>query len=179
MRRTVIGFAMAAAIGISPLIASADETAFAEAQQLFMLARDGRDGALEKATDKFNALAEGNAANPLYQSYLGACLALKGGAAWMPWDKIRYTKQGLTKIDAALASLPSITGDTLEEIQTRLETKYVAAETFIKIPDNIFHRTSAGRKLLKEVTSSPGYPKTNAKFRVVVEKFASSNAEGI
>lgn len=179
MKMMVFGAALTAAIGISPLMASAGEPAFTEAQQIFMQARDGRHGALEKATEKFKALAERDAANPLYQSYLGACLALKGGAAWMPWNKIRYTEQGLDKIDAALTSLPSITGGTVEDIQIRLETRYVAAETFIKIPDEIFHRASAGKRLLKEITSSPGYPKTNVEFRAVVDAFAARVAEGL
>lgn len=178
MRRAFIGILMGTAIGLSPFMASAGEPAFAEAQQIFMQAREGRDGALEKATEKFKALAEKDAANPLFQSYLGACLALKGDSAWMPWSKMRYTEQGLDKIDAALASLASITGDKLEDIQKRLETRYVAAETFIKIPDKIFHRAAAGRKLLQEVTSSPDYPKTNAAFRAVVDKFSAAILEG-
>lgn len=179
MKMIVIGAALAAAIGMSPLIVSAGEPAFAEAQQIFMQARDGRYGALEKATEKFKTLVERNTANPLYQSYLGACLAMKGKAAWMPWNKLLYTEQGLDKIDAALTSLPSITGDTVEDNQMRLETRYVAAETFIRIPDEIFHRSSMGKRLLKEVTSSPGYSKTTVEFRAVVDAFAARVAEGL
>lgn len=145
-------------IGLAPeAIAQAlGDTTFEAAQSHFNRARQGDADQVAAAIKAFQATPANPALQPLYSAYLGSAQTLKGKAAWLPWDKMKFTEQGLDQIDLALVSLrPEHDRLLTQGTPTSLLTRMVAAATFVALPDGIFHRRAAGRSLLGEMRSSP------------------------
>jgi len=147
----------------------ADESAFAQARSVFMQALQERDGALEQATARFKSLVRNEPGNPVYLAYLGACTALHAREAWMPWSKMRYGEAGVEMIDRALGAAEKRNRETmLDGVPLTLQTQFIAAQTFIDMPDAIFHRRDRGRRLLKKIIRAPAFAVAPASFRQAV-----------
>ena len=87
----------------------------------------------------------------------------------MPWNKLKYAEQGLDDIDRALNSLkPEHDKQSLRGTPASLETRLVAARTFIKLPDGIFHRRAAGKKLIDALIKHPAFATSPAAFQSAV-----------
>ncbi|MDZ4254709.1 MAG: hypothetical protein U1A72_19230 [Sulfuritalea sp.] len=115
---------------------------------------------------------------PLAAACLGSALALQGKAAWMPWNKMKFTEQGLDQLDAALASLKPEHGAVLVRgVPVALQTRLVAAATFVAVPDGLFHRRADGRKLLAALRADPLLAVAPAAFRAEVEAAEARLAE--
>jgi hypothetical protein len=150
---------------------------FADAFLAFQQAREGRDNRIEPAIAAFEALAKAEPANPVYAAYLGSAISLKGREAWMPWNKMKFAEQGLDHVDRALASLrPEHDRQLLRGVPASLETRFVAANLFLALPDGIFHRRAAGRKLLEAMLKEPALAGAPEPFRASVLKAAAQAA---
>ncbi len=165
------------ALLVSPAARATPEAQFAEALQVFQLAREGRDNRIEPAIAAFEALARAEPDNPVYAAYLGSALSLKGREAWMPWRKMKLAEQGLDHVDRALASLrPEHERRLLRGVPANLETRLVAANLFLALPDGIFHRNAAGRKLLEAMLKDPALASAPEPFRASVQGAAARAA---
>ena len=127
----------------------------------------------EKRLDAAIAALRGLTADPQRQPLAAACLgsalALQGKAAWMPWNKLKYTEQGLDQLDAALAMLKPEHGAVLVRgVPVSLQTRLVAAATFVAVPDGLFHRRADGRKLLAALRADPLLASAPPAFRAEV-----------
>ena len=115
---------------------------------------------------------------PLQAAYLGSALAMQGKAAWMPWNKMKFTEQGLDQLDAALAMLKPEHGTVqVRGVPVTLQTRLVAAATFVAVPDGLFHRRADGRKLLAALRADPLLAAAPAAFRAEVEAAEARLAE--
>jgi len=115
---------------------------------------------------------------PLLAAYLGSALTLQGKAAWMPWNKMKFTEQGLDQLDAALAMLKAEHGTVqVRGVPVALQTRLVAAATFVAVPDGLFHRRADGRKLLAALRADPLLAAAPAAFRAEVAAAEASLAE--
>lgn len=115
---------------------------------------------------------------PLAAACLGSALALQGKAAWMPWNKMKFTEQGLDQLDAALALLKPEHGAVLVRgVPVALQTRLVAAATFVAVPDGLFHRRADGRKLLAALRADPLLAGAPAAFRAEVAAAETRLAE--
>lgn len=145
--------------------ASTDAT-FAAALSHFNRARQGEADQIEAAIAALRATPGNPALQPLYSAYLGSAHTLKGKAAWLPWNKLKFTEQGLDDIDQALAALrPEHDRVMVQGTPASLMTRMVAAATFVAVPDGIFHRRAAGKSLLAELRRSPLLATAPAGFR--------------
>ena len=154
---------------LSPLAfaQASTDASFAAALSQFNRARQGDSGQIEPAITAFQAAPANPQHQPLYAAYLGSAQALKGKAAWMPWSKMKYTEQGLDQIDQALASLRSEHDRVLiHGVPVGMTARLVAAATFVAVPDGLFHRREAGRRLLAELRRSPVLATTPDAFRI-------------
>ncbi len=153
---------------LSPVVfaqAPTDE-AFTAALDQFKRARQGDGGQIEAAIAAFQTTPSSPLHQPLYAAYLGSAQALKGKAAWMPWNKMKYTEQGLDQIDQALANLrPEHDRVLVQGVPLGLSIRLVAAATFVAVPDGLFHRRSAGKGLLAELRRNPMLTGTPEAFR--------------
>lgn len=115
---------------------------------------------------------------PLAAACLGSALALQGKAAWMPWNKMKFTEQGLDQLDAALALLKPEHGAVLVRgVPVALQTRLVVAATFAAVPDGLFHRRADGRKLLAALRADPLLAGAPAAFRAEVAAAEARLAE--
>jgi hypothetical protein len=148
----------------------AADVALAAAQARFSRALKGETEQIDSAIAAFRAAPGNPALRPLYAAYLGSALTLKGKAAWMPWNKLKFTDQGLDQLDQALSSLrPEYAGFPVQGVPLDLATRMVAAATFTAVPDGIFHRRAAARSLLAEMRRSPLLATTPASFRAELD----------
>src|SRR5471032_35376 len=144
--------AAALALGTVFQCQAASDTEFVDALKTFQQARNGEDRQIEPAIAAFDALARAEPQQPVYAAYLGSALGLKAREAWMPWNKLKYSERGLDHIDQALAALkPQHESQLLRGVPVSMETRLVAASTFLTLPDGIFHRRVTGKKLVDEL----------------------------
>jgi hypothetical protein len=155
----------------SPAFAQpASDPAFDAAFASFSKARQGDTAQLDAAVTAFQATPGNPAMKPLYSAYLGSACTLQGKAAWMPWNKMKYTDKGLDAIDQALAGLrPEHDRLLVQGVPASLATRLVAAATFVAVPDGLFHRRAAGKTLLAEMRRSPLLATAPAGFRAELD----------
>ena len=142
------------------------DAGFAAALSQFNRARQGDSGQIEPAIAAFQVAPANPQYQAVYAAYLGSAQTLKGKAAWMPWNKMKFTEQGLDHIDQALASLrPEHDRVLIQGVPVGMTTRLVAAATFVAVPDGLFHRRAAGKSLLAELRRSPMLATTPDAFR--------------
>lgn len=169
-----IALSLVFALGNAAAQPAAPERAFSEAVQLVQRASAGDSKAVDGAVAAFEALTLADPGQPLYAAYLGSATGMKARDAWMPWNKIKYAEQGLDHIDRALQSLkPEHDRQLLRGAPVGIETRIVAARTFLRMPDAIFHRRAAGKKLIAEVLEHPAFAACPASLRAVAHLTAS------
>jgi hypothetical protein len=150
----------------SPTWTAPDSDPFNNAFELFQNARQGKTDRVEPAIAALQNLPRIAERQPLYAAYLGSALTLKGKAAWMPWNKMKYTDQGLDQIDQALATLkPEHDRIVVQDVPVSLNVRLVAAATFLAVPDGIFHRRANGKSQLAILRAHPLLATTPAAFR--------------
>lgn len=133
---------------------------------------------VDAAVAALRALPADPQRQPLQAAYLGSALAMQGKAAWMPWNKLKFTEQGLDQLDAALAMLrPEHGAVQVRGVPVSLQTRLVAAVTFVAVPDGLFHRRADGRKLLAALRADPLLATAPAAFRAEVEAAEARLAE--
>jgi hypothetical protein len=169
--------AIAFLTGAASAAAQAD-AGFAEAAKLVQRASAGDRSAIEPAADAFEALGRAEPDNPLYAAYLGSATGMKAGQAWMPWTKMKYGEQALDHVDRALRLLkPADETRLVRGSPMGLETRIVAATVFLRMPDGIFHRRAAGRKLIAQVFADPRFASSPAPLRAAAERAAALQKE--
>lgn len=174
VRRDVLRVAAVAAIGAagaawltlaSPVVCAADAAGFEAAFAQFQRAMAGDDDAIEGAAKQFGSLAAADPGDPVLLAYSGACTALQARAAVLPWKKMSFADEGLARLDKALALLTPAHDTSLHRgTATSLETRFVAASTFLGMPA-MFNRRARGQRLLDEVLGSPQFAASPLPFR--------------
>ncbi len=154
--------------------AHADDPSFPAAAARFLRAAAGDKSEVDGAIGAFESLVQTDPKQPVYEAYYGAALTLRARDAWMPWNKVKYSEEGLDRIDHALAALkPEHDKLLLRGVPAALETRLVAANTCLKLPDGIFHRRAQGRRLVAELLKNPALPATPEAFRAAVQAAAA------
>jgi len=147
---------------------AADAAGFEAAFATFQRAAAGDEGAIDTAVKQFTSLADADPSDPLLLAYSGAASALQARAAVMPWKKLSYADDGLARLDKALALLqPAHDAQHHRGTPTGLETRFVAANTFLGMP-GMFNRGTRGRSLLDQVLQSPQFATSPLPFRGTV-----------
>lgn len=165
-RRGALALGLALATGLAA--AAVPEPAFEAAYQPFMAALQGHESSIATAHDRFTALLAQDPGNPLLLAYSGAATAMQARTTMLPWKKMGYAEDGLAQIDKALALLqPAHDAPAQRGTPASLETRFVAASTFLGLP-SMFNRGARGAALLAEVQSSPLFDAAPAGFRSLV-----------
>ncbi|HVO05729.1 MAG TPA: hypothetical protein VMT83_03005 [Burkholderiaceae bacterium] len=177
IRRDVLRVATVAALGAfaaawltlaAPAACAANTAGFEAAFATFQRAAAGDDGAIEPAATQFAGLSQAEPADPLLLAYSGAATAMRARAAVLPWKKMSLADEGLARIDKALAMLqPGHDAQLHRGTPTALETRFVAANTFLGMPA-MFNRGARGRSLLEQVLASPQFAASPLSFRGTV-----------
>jgi len=153
-RRMALGMMLAI---VSATGQAADAEVVARARDIFTKAVAGDGGAVKTASEQFRQLHEREPDYVLLRAFWGTCLTLQGREALMPWNKLRYVEDGLAQIDKALGQLsPDRDRELLGGVSVGMETRLVAASTFLKLPD-MFHRFDAGKRVVEESLRNPAF----------------------
>jgi hypothetical protein len=144
------------------------DAAFASAFARFQQASAGESGAADDAAAQFTRLLAAQPADPVLRAYAGAATTMRARGTLLPWRKLGHAEDGLALIDKALAQLtPAHDAPGHHGVPTSLETRFVAAGTFLGLP-GMFNRGARGAKLLDEVAHSPLLDSAPLPFRGAV-----------
>ncbi len=107
-------------------------------------AAEGDEEAVELVYQQLDKLIAAQGADALSLVYLGSTEALMGRDAFMPWNKMKYTEQGLATIAKGLDLLQvSETPLAQQQIRQGLPEAYlaraIAAATYTSLPDMFNH----------------------------------------
>lgn len=167
-RLGLLAVALAATlVAAGPLHAQGD-AAFDAAMARFTQAAAGQADAIEDSVARLGELLAKDPTDPLLRAYLGAATSLRATTTWLPWKKMSHAEDGLAQIDKALAMLTPARDTALRRgVPVALETRFVAANTFLGLPA-MFNRGDRGRKLLADVLAHPQLAATPVPFRATV-----------
>lgn len=141
---------------------------FQPAFQVFSQANSGDSSAIDKAAEAFAGLLRSEPTNPVLLAYSGAATAMRAGTTLLPWKKMGYAEDGLAQLDKALALLsPAHDAPVQNQTPGVLETRFVAANTFLGVP-GFMNRGERGHKLLADVLRSPLFDSAPLGFRGAV-----------
>jgi hypothetical protein len=157
--------------------------AFIVAQRSFEQGLAGSEKDNERAAEQFRTLSEQEPGNPFYLAYYGSTFTIMGRDAYLPWKKLKLGEKGLDMIDKALRMLdPAHDSAMLLGVPLSMGTRLVAISTFIKVPDKIFHRYDAGKKLLSDTMKSRLFsaipPHVQADFHTQAAYVARKDQQG-
>lgn len=146
---------------VSPAFASPSEAIIAQ----YNLAAEGDEEKVELVQQQLEQQIAQNGADPLSLVYLGSTQTLMGRDAFMPWNKMKYTEQGLATISKGLDLLAS--QDTpIEQQQIRqglpesLLAKSIAGATFTSLPD-MFNHFERGYDLYIDLLADESFKQQN------------------
>jgi hypothetical protein len=155
VRRVRLLAVSAAFIGLSTAATAVPEPQFQAAFQQFVQANAGDSSAIGHAAEAFSGLVRNEPTNPVLLAYAGASTAMRATTTWLPWKKLGFAEDGLAQLDKALGLLtPAHEAPVQNGTPGVLEVKFVAANTFLAVPE-FMHRRERGAKLLSEVVASP------------------------
>lgn len=157
----------ASLLGTAPAV-QAGEQELAAAFDRLQQAVPGEDSAIDDAAQRFQRLLVAHPADPVLRAYAGATTSLRATTTMLPWRKIGHAEDGLALIDKALAMLDASHDAPLHRgVPAVLETRFVAASTFLRLPA-MFNRHERGRQQLEQVLASPLFDTAPAAFRATV-----------
>ena len=155
---------------------AAPDAQFRPAFQLFSQASAGDKSAVDAAADAFDTLLQAEPTSPVLMAYAGASTAMKARTTILPWKKMGYAEDGLAMLDKALALLtPAHDAVGQHRTPANLETRFVAASTFLAVPE-FMHRGARGNALLAEVLASPLLASSPLPFQSAVWMCAGAQA---
>lgn len=149
--------------------AGAASTPFEAAVVRFRHTASGHAEAIDDAVRRFDALLVQSPADPVLRAYAGAAQTMRATTTLLPWRKLAHAEDGLAQIDKALALLAAGSPPTAayRGVPAALETRFVAASTFLAVP-SFMNRGERGRRLLDEVLDSPQFETAPLDFRAAV-----------
>lgn len=179
-----VGFSLLAAatvvLGAVPTpvaAAAAQDSGFEAAFAVFQRASAGDDAVIDQAAERFTALSRSQSGDPVLLAYAGSAASLRAKTTLLPWRKMSYAEDGLAQIDKALALLAPVHDAPLHHgTPASLETRFVAASTFLALP-SMFNRHARGEKLLGEVLNHPLMAASPTPFKASVWLLAAQEAQ--
>ena len=149
------------------------------AAALASFAKAGLDNhaAVEDAASRFSRLSAAQPADPVLRAYAGTAVAMRSLTTLLPWRKMSHAEDGLALVDKALAQLgPADDAPRLRGVPGVLETRFIAANTFLGLPP-MFNRAERGRAELDAVLGHRLFGSAPAPFKAVVWLRAARLAE--
>ncbi|ENN6467281.1 hypothetical protein AB9X29_001004 [Vibrio vulnificus] len=127
----------------------------------YNLAVEGETALVDHVYGQLNALIEREGAKPLSLVYLGSTQTLQGRDAFLPWNKMKLTEQGLATISKGLGMLDTLPPSQNEQqrIQGLPEgylARAMAAATYTSLPD-MFNHFERGYELYLELLAEPDF----------------------
>ena len=153
----------------APAQAAVPAPALDAAFQSFQRASASNDTAtIEAVAEQFARLSAADPADP--------AIAMRANTTALPWRKLSFADEGLAQVDKALTMLNAGHDTPLHRgIAASLDTRFVAATTFLRMPA-MLNRHARGARLLDEVLQSPLFAGAPVGFRAAVWMRAADEA---
>jgi hypothetical protein len=130
-------------------------TGFAQARQQFIAGSNGDGNARDAAIESFRSMAVSLPGHPILMAYEGAAITLQARDAMMPWNKLTLAEKGANAIEKALAQLtPAHEEAMFNGVPEGIETRMLAAETLLQLPD-MMRRAPAAKRAIDAAIASP------------------------
>lgn len=127
----------------------------------YNLAAEGNEAIVDTVYDQLNLLLEEQGAKPLTLVFLGSTQTLQGRDAFLPWNKMKLTEQGLATIAKGVSLIDSLPEDIVQQqrIQGLPEAHLalaMAAITYTSLPD-MFNHFERGYDLYLNLLNDPSF----------------------
>lgn len=153
------------------------ETEFLSAHQLYQRAADGEKSATRDAESALARLAEQYPNDPVAQLLHGSSQTLRGRDAWMPWNKLNYTEDGLEQMSDALRLLGDEHWDyRFDSLPVPVYVRMVAGINFVEVPD-MFGRFEQGFELLQQLSEDPAITSLPTDVQSLIHYYAARAAD--
>lgn len=153
------------------------ETEFGAALQLYQRAVEGERSATRDAEQSLALLVEQYPSDPVAQLLHGSSQTLRGRDAWMPWNKLSYTEDGLEQMSNALRLLDDEHwAHHFESLPVPIYVRMVAGINFVEVPD-MFGRFEQGYELLQQLSEDSVVAQLPAEAQSVIHYYAARAAD--
>ena len=160
----------------APALAT-EPAAFAAAFKQLEKGSAGDKAAIEAGAAQWRALSAAEPTDPVLRAYAGAMTSMLANTTLLPWKKLSHAEEGLALLDKALAQLtPAHDAPAHQGTPASLETRFVAANTFLALPA-MFNRGERGAQLLDQVLNHPRFDASPAPFKASVWMRAAQQAK--
>jgi hypothetical protein len=176
--REFIVFILASTFWVSAALSDTTEIVpdLNQAYQQYLAGAEGDKRAVDTAVEAFEALLESRPEDPLILVLLGGSQTLQGRDAWMPWNKMSLTEDGLAAMGKAQQWLnPEHDEQMFDGLPVSIQVKALAGITFTQVPD-FFGRFEQGYQLLLDASQSELLDATSARSHSHIHFFAASAA---
>lgn len=124
-------------------------------------AAQGDKSQVEIVYQQLQNVLKRDGADALSMVYLGSTQTLMGRDAFMPWNKMKYTEQGLATITKGLDLLSTESTPTNDQLRIQgvpesILTRAIAASTFTSLPD-MFNHFERGYDLYLELLADDAF----------------------
>lgn len=147
------------------------------AYRLYMEGSEGDKKSTKTALGQLETLSAENAEDPLALVFLGSTRTLMGRDAWLPWNKLSHTEDGLAEMNKALKMLrPEHDQWHFDDLPVSIQVKSLAGITFTQVPD-FFGYFEQGYQLLLETSQDPLLNDVPAENHSYIHYYAALAAE--
>lgn len=157
---------------------------YQQAYHQYLAAVEGDTSATRKALDSFSQLHEDNPDEPVALLLKGASQALRGRDAWLPWNKMSHTEDGLENMERAQQLLTAAHDDLwFAGLPVSLQVPAFAGITYVQVP-SMFGRFEQGLDLLTSAVTHPqrdnAWPEAMAPiYRYTIEAALEVDAQAL
>ena len=125
------------------------------AYQQYLNATEGGRSDSSRALERFTELHEANPQDPVALMLMGGSQTLRGRDAWMPWNKLSHTEDGLDNMERAQNLLQTEHDDLwFEGLPVSIMVPAITGITYVQVP-SMFSRFEQGLQLLESVMAHP------------------------
>jgi len=148
-----------------------------EAYKHYLAGTEGDKKATKTAVEMLESLRDEYPEDPLILTLLGGSQTLQGRDAWMPWNKMSHTEDGLAAMGKAQRLLRAEHDQWMfDGLPVSLQVKSLAGITFTQVPD-FFGRFEQGYALLLESSQSPLLDSVPAEVHSYIHYYAAMAAK--
>ncbi|WP_260258687.1 hypothetical protein [Vibrio intestinalis] len=127
----------------------------------YNLAAEGDETMVDTVYGQLNQLIDQQGAKPLTLVYLGSTQTMQGRDAFLPWNKMKFTEQGLATIAKGLGLIDTLPEsiDQQQRVQGIPESylaQAMAAATYTSLPD-LFNHFDRGYDMFLTLLAQPQF----------------------
>lgn len=156
VKKSVLGIFLGVMVSTSTM-AAPSETLISQ----YNLAAEGDENKVSEVYQQLTQQISKQGADALSLVYLGSTQTLMGRDAFMPWNKMKYTEQGLATIAKGLSLIPDQPTDLKQQewrqgLPENILAQAIAAATYTSLPD-MFNHFERGYDLFLDLLSSEDF----------------------